>query len=155
MPNTAIENHVDNWLKDIEEKNSPFPSLSEKKIDDLYALAYFLYQNRRYNEAEQFFRILVVLKPGKIKFWKGFGSSLQMQQDYAQALNCYLCAVQLTEPQSVDPYLLVQAADCYFGLKKSEEALKTLDSAYIIAKKNNQHPILQHVLFMRQLWAKK
>lgn len=150
MSHTAMDKHAEIWIEQLEANENPLACSSKKNMEEAYALAYVLYQNKRYVESELFFRTLVAIHPSEIKFWKGFGSCLQMQQDYQQALNCYLSCVQLMEEENIDPYVFVQIADCYFALKQTHYALKVLECAYVIAKKTNLQPIIQHVLFLRE-----
>lgn len=142
------------WMDQVLEGKNPFAEFSEKKIQDIYALAYLLYQNQRYQEAGHHFRLLVVARPSEKKFWKSLGASLQMQKDYEEALNCYMSCYNLSDKNHLDPYLLIQTADCYFALQQVESGLKALEVAQTYAKKTNETRILNHVEFMRQFWKK-
>lgn len=154
MASPLLENALINWVDQVKEGHNPFGQLPEKKIQEMYALAYVLYQNQRYLEASHFFRSLAMARPSEAKYWKSFGASLQMLKDYDGALNCYLCCAELTSADHPDPYLYVHAADCYLALKQIDAAFKTLTAAAACAKKTNNSQVLHHVALMRQLWSK-
>lgn len=132
--------------------NKPLMEASEKKIDEIYALAYLLYQKQHYQESSHYFRLLIVLRPAEIKFWKGMGACFQMQMEYEEALNCYMSCFQLNEENRTNPFYYVQIADCYFAQNKKDLGLEALDAAYNYAKRKNDNQILQHVKFMREIW---
>jgi type III secretion system low calcium response chaperone LcrH/SycD len=131
-----------------------FAQLSEEKIQELNALAYWLYQNQHYSESSHFFRLLVMVRPLEAKFWKGLGACLQIQKDYEEALYCYFCCSQQMAQNQADPYVYVQTADCYFALKQVDEGLKALEAAHFIAKNIQDERVLQHVAVMQQRWSK-
>jgi len=136
------------------EKSEILPQLSKEKSEEIYALAYTLYENLRYEDAGHFFRLLVASNPSEPKFWKGLGATMQMQKDYDEALNCYCCCLQFSVQKQPDPYLYLQTADCHFALKQVDEGLNTLDVAHLIAKKIGDKRVLQHVALMQQVWKK-
>lgn len=148
---TPFDSHLQAWTHQVMEGKNSFVQIADEKIQEIYALAYMLYQNQQYEEASHFFRLLVVSHPNDIKFWKGLGASLQMQKDYEGALQCYQCCMQ----DQPDPYLHVQIADCYFALKQIDEGLNALNVANSNAKKIDDIRVLQHVAFMRKQWSKK
>jgi secretion system chaperone SscA len=153
-PLNLSETVMTDWIDQVMEGQNAFAQASEEKIQELYALAYVLYCKKKYFEASHFFRLLIVVRPLTAKFWKGFGACLQMQKDYDEALNCYLCCSQLTQHGGTDPYLYVHAADCYFALNRQEEGLKALEVAHLSAKQTEDQPVLQHVALMKQMWSK-
>jgi|GEM_PF-4647831 len=149
----SLEIEFRNELCEAGEEENSSQQVLERKIQEIYALAYVLYSHQKYSEASHFFRLLTLISPWVAKFWKGFGASFQMQKDYREALECYLFCSQLTSPDQPDPYLHVQEADCYFALKEIDSGLKALEAAHLSAKKVNDIGVLQHVAFMRQLWS--
>lgn len=126
--------------------------ISEKKKEELYAYAYTLYQKKRYQEATFLFRLLVEKFPSEGKLWKGLGSSLQMEQDYEGALDCYCCFAKVCDKEQLTPSLFVHTADCHFALKQVEAGLKALEAAQTAAKKSGDKEVLQHVSFMKNIW---
>lgn len=139
------------WITQASEQCGAFSPVSKEKIEEMYALAYVLYQNRQYQDACHFFRLLTETSPTDVKFWNGFGACLQMLKDYEGALNCYCCSAQFSK--QIDPHVYIQTADCHFALKQVEAGLKALEIAQKIAKKTENKQILQHVAFMKQIWT--
>lgn len=135
------------------EGQNPFASTPEHKIQEIYALAYALYNNKEYVEASHFFRLLALSRPDAAKYWKAFGACLQMLKEYEQAIECYQTAQNLND-SSPDPYLDVYIADCYFTMHKAEEGLKALETALSHAAQRQDQYILSHVEFMRGVWLK-
>lgn len=157
MSGEALSSQYDflDWMNLANEEKGPFAAISKEKKDEIYALAYMLYQNQQYQEASTLFRLLIEAHPSEAKFWKGLGACLQMQKDYDEALNCYSCSAYFSSQNQLDPYLYVYAADCHFALKQIDAGLKALEAARSNAKKMNNQRILQHVSFMQQVWSKK
>lgn len=148
----SFETYPLEWMNQVIEGQNPFEQVPEEKIQNIYALAYQLYQNQQYQESSHFFRLLVVARPSEKKFWKSLGASLQMQKDYEDALSCYMSCFHLSDEKHMDPYLFVQTADCYFALHQVEAGLKALEFAHLYAKKTHDTRVLNHVAFMRQSW---
>lgn len=145
-----LESLVQTWFHNLLEGKKSFSEVSQEKLEHIYAFAYCLYEKQKYVEASYFFRVLATLEPENIKFWKGLASSLQMQNNFEEALNCYLAALCL--PNCKDPTIYVHVADCYFSQQKKEQGLMALNSAERLAQKHHIEPVLQHVRFMRNQW---
>lgn len=154
MAGEDLDSYLTNWIDQVKEGKNPYGQVPEKEIQEIYALAYLLYQNQQYLEASHFFRLLVMARPSEAKFWKSFGACLQMQKDYKEALNCYLCCAQLTPSDHPDPYLYVHTADCYLALKQIKAGFKALEAASSCAQRTHDKRVLHHVNLMRQLWSK-
>lgn len=147
-----LERHLTEWMGQAMEGDYPLADMTQDKIQEIYALAFFFYEKKHYQEASYFFRLLAVLRPSVISYWKGLGACLQMLRDYKEALNCYMSAQNLNREKS-DPYLYVYAADCYFALKQIKPGLKSLDAARLSAEQTQDARVLQHVTFMRSRWS--
>lgn len=150
---SLFDNHLIEWMTHLSQGDHLFAQLPPEELQEIYALAYALYGQQHYQEAGYFFRLLIVTQPTEAKYWKAFGSCLQMQKNYEEALNCYMCVYMLKGDLS-DPYFYVHTADCYFALKQVELGLKALDTAYLSAKQTNHARILNHVALMREIWSK-
>ncbi len=143
--------HCLEWINTVNEGQNPFAQ-TEQQIEELYQLAYALYQNQQYQDACHFFRVLILVDPHRIRHWKGFAATLQMQKCYQEALDCY-AAIAMRYKESCDAYFYVQVADCYFALKQGEAGLRALQDAQKVAKRNKDNKVIQHVAFMRQRWG--
>lgn len=140
------------WAHLLAEGKNPYSAVAEEKIEEMHALAYFLYGQQHYLDASYIFRQLTIARPSEAKYWKGLGACLQMLKDYNDALNCYVSA-QLLNGESPDPYLYLYAADCYLALKEVKSGFKALEAAKIQAKKINDQRVLQHVKLMNEMWS--
>lgn len=129
--------------------------ISQEKADEVYAFAYALYTQKKYQEALSFFRLLTLKKPQVEKYWRGLGSTLQLLSDFKGALACYLRCLQLLPDDKLDASLFVYAADCHFALGDKQTALATLDAAALLAKKKGLQTVLNHVSFMKRRWSEK
>ena len=136
---TLIENDLSQW---------------REKIEEIHHIAFYLYQDQQYSKAAQFFRVLTIINPLETKYWKALGASLQLKQNYKEAIENYIQAI-LVSTQLPDPYLYVHAADCYFALNQVEQGLKSLEGAREIAEKQKNKQIINHTLLMQELWSKK
>jgi len=141
------------WADQVAQGKNPYSHAPEEKIQEMYALAYFLYGQQHYLDASHLFRQLVAARPSEAKYWKGLGACLQMLKEYGNALNCYASAQMLNGAKS-DPYLYLHSADCYIALKEVKNAFKALEAARLRAEKINDQRVLQHVKLMRELWSK-
>lgn len=126
----------------------------ENKIQNIYALAYMLYQQKEYQDSGCFFRLLVIARPTEAKYWKGLGSCLQMLKNFEEALNCYHCCFEMSDRYHFDPYFYIQISDCFFALNQIDAGLKALESALFHAKDRQNHHVIQHVELMKQSWGK-
>jgi len=142
----SVEQHFDVLQEAVLKK------ISAKKIENLHNMAYVYYQNKYYEDADAFFRLLTKLKPENIHYWKGLGACLQMKKNYQDALLCYHHAQNILG-ESPDAYLYVHIADCHFAMKQSEQGFEILT----LAKKRavNDKKIIHHIAFMHERWKKK
>lgn len=134
-------------------KETPPQPLSEESLSALYAMAYELYRNGKYEDAKGFFRFLTIANTFECRFWIGLGACYQMLKDYAGAIECYsVAAVQNPD----DPYVHFYAAECFFHGGDSAKAIKTLESALIVAKKTSEHcDLIPKLQLLYDTWSKK
>lgn len=149
----SAEKHFIDWVSQLGEGKNSCGNITKESVDELYALAFFLYQQKHYLEASHYFRLLAAACPSEAKYWKGLGATQQLLKDYDSALNCYASAQMLNGTQP-DPYLYLHSADCYIALKETKNALKALAAAGMCAKKNKDQRVLQHVKLMQKIWSK-
>lgn len=140
------------WIEQLIQGTNPFRQINPEQEVGGYSLAYHLYQNKHYEDALSYFRLLVQAKPEVAKYWKGLASTLQMLKRYDEALSCYAAAKQLNESKP-DPYLHIHSADCYYALNRLNDALLLLECAEKIARKTGDKRVQSHVTLMRQIWS--
>lgn len=121
--------------------------LAKEDLTALYASAFALYQQKNFASAESLFMKLCLENPFQEIFWKGLASSLQMQSREEAALKAWSIASSL---QDADPYPHFHAAECFFLMKKEEDALKALELAE--QRLDNKENILQsNINLLREL----
>jgi secretion system chaperone SscA len=150
---SQFDEQIEKWVQQRMKGNHSLSDIAQEKVQEMEALAHFLYRNEEYQDASHFFRLLAFARPSISKYWKGLGACLQMLQEYDEAINCYASSHILNQEET-DPYLYVHAADCYFALKQKEEGLKALEAACLSAEKTKDPRISRHVTLMRELWSR-
>ena len=133
---------INNGLEGILPSN-PLP---KESIQALYATAYDLYNNGKYEESKSFFHFLTLSDVKDSRFWMGLGACFQMLKSYEPAIKAYsYAAIQDIQ----NPYAHLHAAECFYALKDVDKALMAIDSALIIAKDSTSHktliPSLEHL----------
>ena len=118
------------------ESGGALPQLSPDSLSALYAMAYELYRNGKYEDGKCFFRFLTLVDSFERKYWMGLGACYQMLKAYPEAIECYSAAA-IQEP--MDPYVHLHAADCYFHMNNLDKAKEALESATITAKEDDAY----------------
>lgn len=106
---------------------------TRETLDALYAMGYNLYENAKYAEAVDVFRVLTLFEKEQRKNWMGLGAAYQMQKEYDRALQSYAYAALLDEN---DPYAPFHAAECFFSQEQNEKGSHVLNVAKTIALRN-------------------
>ncbi len=121
-------------------------NLSDETLEGAYNIAYNLYKNEKYKDAQNLFYVLTMLNPLKKKFLMGFAAASQLHGDYEKALEAYAMAGIM---DGDDPYPHFYAAECYSALNNSQEMLKALQAAEernIDANLKHKIPLLKETL---------
>ena len=100
--------------------------LSDDDLEAIYGLAYGQYENGQYADAERTFAVLCFHDHKSERFWLGLGAARQQLKAFAGAVMAYS---QAAEAGSVNPFVPLHAAECYFALGLYAEALHGLDVA--------------------------
>jgi type III secretion system low calcium response chaperone LcrH/SycD len=128
-------------------------SFSEDARKGLYATAFHLYQNGKYQEAVDCFRILVLIDAPERNHWMGYAATLQMLKRYEEALYAYSVAA-IMKPE--DPHAHIYAANCCFSSEQIERGLQALDSADdAINGQEEYNHLITHVSLLRQAWTNR
>jgi len=77
-------------LKDIED-------VSDETMEEMYACAYYLYQERRLDEAEVLFKLLCMYDFNNPDYVIGIGSVYQLKKNYQKACDFYALAFVMAE----------------------------------------------------------
>jgi type III secretion system low calcium response chaperone LcrH/SycD len=125
--------------------------ISPESYETLYATAYELYKNGKYEVAKSFFRFLTLTDSFERKNWMGLAACYQMLKLYEEAIECYSAAA-VQDPS--DPYVHWHAADCYFHLDNLVKAKAALDSAIITANADETYGVIIPKLeLIKSTWA--
>lgn len=148
-----LEQQVAEHLKRIG-AYQPLPYSKEENAQiaqDLYSYAYHFYENGKYGESTDFFKVLTQIEADKAHNWLGLAASLQMQKMHNEALLAYSTAIVL-DPDNQTTYF--HAANCCFALNHTSEGLRALEMAEQIAKnKPEQTAFLSQLALLRKVWS--
>jgi len=110
--------------------------LSEAYTEAMYSMAYRLYQNGKYDQAIQIFRLLVMVNPLETRYLMGLSACFHMMGDYDRAADSYtLC--NMASPQ--DPLPLYHASDCFLALEDWVMAAKALNSCIKLCGEKSEY----------------
>ncbi len=125
---------------------------SDNSIECLYGVAYTYYNQGKFTEGEQLFRLLVLVDPLKKKYWMGLAGSQHLNEHFDDALQSYAMAGLLEG--GGDPYPHFHAADCYVSLENYPEAIKALDAAVACLNEGTDDPQLrQRIGYLHNAWT--
>jgi type III secretion system low calcium response chaperone LcrH/SycD len=126
-------------------------SLSSQEQEELYALAYTLYNQGNYPHAGQFFKRLVLCNPFAENYWRGLASSQQMQKEYLNAVHAWATLALLVDQ---DPLPHFHAAECLFSLEEKEEALRALEAAEsLLAPADAHQELRKKIALLKQVYC--
>ncbi|WP_290922162.1 SycD/LcrH family type III secretion system chaperone [Halodesulfovibrio sp.] len=114
--------------------------ITEQEMEAMYAVAYNLFQNKKYDDAIKSFSLLAMFNPMEYKYIFGIGSCFHMKGEYAVASMYYVMASALDEEQAA-PFL--HTAECMLAIKDEEGARDSLNIAISKAKGNKQFAPIQ------------
>jgi type III secretion system low calcium response chaperone LcrH/SycD len=127
----------------------PKDALSKEAIENLYAVAYSLYNNGKYQDAANCFRILMVASPKDARHLMGLGASQHMLQQFQDAANTYALASFLDKE---NPYPHLHAAECYWEIGKTEIAFSALESARQLVKQTKYQDVISRTDVLQTAW---
>jgi|SRR5579862_2159599 len=124
-------------------------AFSVEEQEELYGIAFQLYELGNYPHAGQFFKKLVLCNPFAEKYWRGLASCHQMQKEYLAAIQAWTSSALLEDK---DPLPHFHAAECLFSLGEKEEALHALQAAESLLTRNEQHALLRNkIMVLKQV----
>ncbi len=104
--------------------------ISNDTMMKFYSAAYYLFENRHYDDAANAFFFLVTLNPHGYDYWVGLGMAEQLKGDFEAAIDAYEMAAML-ETENPSAYLYL--AKCLFAMHDRESALDALNLGISIA----------------------
>jgi len=102
----------------------------------MYALAYILYSQRRFEDAMRLFCLLVMCDHLDRRYHMGMGACLQVQGQHAQAIRSYGAAANL---DMTDPAPFMHVAECHLAVGDRRLARVALDYALVQARAHERH----------------
>ncbi|HYC37691.1 MAG TPA: SycD/LcrH family type III secretion system chaperone [Usitatibacter sp.] len=112
---------------------------SDQEFDALYALGYNLYNQGKFGEALQAFGWLLMHDQLERKYYKAFGSCLQMLKRYEEAVRNYSMAsiLDLTDPEPT-----FHTAECMVALGMPKEAIEALEMVLLDTKDKPDYQVM-------------
>ncbi|OZG74322.1 CesD/SycD/LcrH family type III secretion system chaperone [Hahella sp. CCB-MM4] len=123
--------------------------LTQEEIEAIYTIAYNLYQQRKFEQAEQVFTFLCLYSHLDVRFWVGLAANREALGKFATAIEAYSYSALLQHDNPIPP---LQAAKCYMALNNLEQARNGLNAAIHWSQDKPQH---QAILGKAQLLLKK
>jgi type III secretion system low calcium response chaperone LcrH/SycD len=103
----------------------------QERLEAVYALAYGLYEQGRYDEALQGFNFLVMHNHYECRYLIGYAACQQLLKRPVEALKYYGIASML---DLTDPVPVFHAAQCRLALQQTAEAVEALEFALVLAQ---------------------
>lgn len=100
--------------------------LTDAMVEGIYGQAYRLYNTGKYLEANQLFRLLIMINPTEAKYVMGLAAGFHMLKEYKSAADCYQI-VGVIDVQN--PIPLYHSSDCYLQMGDPVSALIQLQMA--------------------------
>lgn len=105
--------------------------IPKSQLDMFYAMAYDFYQRDKYEKAETFFSLLVLIDPLEEKYWEGLGATEKQLKKIDLAITAYGMLTQI-KPKQATYYL--DLAECFFWRKQFKEATQCCETMLFFAK---------------------
>ncbi|MDR1254477.1 MAG: tetratricopeptide repeat protein [Puniceicoccales bacterium] len=108
-------------------------SIPKEKLNIMYAIAYDLYDNNKYEKAVNIFNMLCLYDPLNTDYWQGLGATQKLLKKYELAALAYSTLIQLRNTQMA--YYL-DLAECLLQMERIEDAKKCLQGILSIGESN-------------------
>lgn len=114
----------------------PLLGSSVESQEALYRLAYRLYGQAKYEDAQRLFAILLMHNHLDRRYYLAYGACAQMLRRHPDALRYYSVAAQL---DLTDPQPAIHMAECLLALGRRSEARACLDHGLVQARYHDEH----------------
>lgn len=104
--------------------------LDEATMETTYAVAYNLYNSKKYEDAEKVFMFLSLMNHYEKKYFLGLGACRQVLKKNKEAIEAYIYASLLDLEDPMPPFY---AASCHMAMGDKEAAIKAYDAAADLA----------------------
>jgi type III secretion system low calcium response chaperone LcrH/SycD len=126
--------------------------LTDAMIEGIYGQAYRLYNTGKYTDANQLFRLLIMINPTESKYVMGLAACFHMQKQYKSAADTY-AIVNVIDPNNPIPFY--HASDCYLQMGDPVSALIALEMAVKRAGERPEYKTLKDRAIMTMEGLKK
>ncbi|KQO20772.1 hypothetical protein ASF11_24745 [Acidovorax sp. Leaf76] len=136
MSNTASPSAAVQSILDLKAALESLPSntrLSTADADAIYALAYQLVRQNRYETAYRYFSLLTLYKPTDTAYLQGLALTYRMMERYDEALNVYSFLATI-DPDNLDHNMAI--VECLLLKREFEEAQDTVTTLLQYCKEN-------------------
>ncbi len=114
--------------------------MDPRTLEATYAQAYHHYNSGQYPEAARLFQLLQLADGTEPKFGLGLAASLQMLEEYQNALIIY-GLVELVDPENPIPHY--HASDCYDKMQLTAAGIAELEIAIELCGTQPQYTLLK------------
>lgn len=101
-------------------------NLSDEAVEGMYAQAYRFYEQAKYEDAYEIFRLLVMIDGTEMKYVMGLASCLHMLKEYSAAAQIYTMCSMI---DAKDPKPHYHVADCHIKMGDKFSAMVSLEMA--------------------------
>lgn len=113
---------------------------SDEKMEAMYGQAYRLYNTGKYQDALNFFRLLIVLNSTEPRYTLGFAACFHMMKEYENAAKAYMVASIM---DAKNPIPCFHASDCYIKMEDPATAIIYLELAVEKAGEKPEFQVLK------------
>lgn len=126
----------------LEHGISPSETLKipDEIMEGLYAEAYNLYNQGKYQDATYLFKFLVMMKGREYKYVLGLAATMHMKKEWVTAATMYEMASLLAMN---NPVPLYHASDCYINADMIPKAIDALERAIERSEISKEYEILK------------
>jgi type III secretion system low calcium response chaperone LcrH/SycD len=126
--------------------------IDDQVMDTTYSVAYNLYNNKKFEDAEKVFMFLSLMNHYEKKYFMGMGACRQVLKKHREAIESYVFASLLDLEDPRPPFY---AAACHIAMGDKEAAMQAYDAAADLAAKDTSlGDIESHARNMLELMKK-
>ena len=114
--------------------------IPDEIMEGLYAEAYNLYNQGKYQDATYLFKFLVMMKGREYKYVLGLAATMHMKKEWVTAATMYEMASLLDRN---NPVPLYHASDCYINAEMLPKAIEALERAIECSDITKEYQILK------------
>lgn len=114
--------------------------LEPEQIEGVYGMAVRFYEGGEYEQAEKFFKLLMMLDPEDVRYQLGLAACRMMQEEYGDAISVYIMAAVI-DPDN--PEIPLRRAECNCKREEWIPAGKALEKALELMGDDEKYTLLR------------